>query len=78
MKRGMVEAWTGVIREKFIEATASTSHGDKGGLSASQAREEDLFAGGFPLSGAIVASDGRHFAVNLTTGYVADVGNFRQ
>lgn len=39
MNRGIVEAWTGVIRLKPMEATASKTHSDKGGVNASQARE---------------------------------------
>lgn len=50
----MVEACTGVILEKFIEAVASRIHGDREGVSASHALEDDD-VGACPLSGAMLA-----------------------
>lgn len=38
----MAEAWTGVMRVKPIEATASRDHSDSGGVRASHALEDDL------------------------------------
>ena len=41
MKRGIVDAWTGVMRLKpMAEETASTIHGDNGGFKPSHALEE--------------------------------------
>lgn len=41
MNSGIVEAWTGVMRFKPILVTASIIHPARGGVSVSQAREED-------------------------------------
>ncbi len=40
MKRGIVEACTGVIREKPMLATASKIHSASDGVKASHARDE--------------------------------------
>lgn len=42
INRGMAEAWTGVMRVKPIEATASKAHCDSGGVRASHDREDDF------------------------------------
>lgn len=42
MNRGIVDAWTGVIREKPIAEIASRIHSESGGVSASQALECEL------------------------------------
>jgi hypothetical protein len=50
MKRGIVEAWTGVIRENPMAKTASRTHSESAGFRHSQAREdreEDVAEGGF-------------------------------
>jgi hypothetical protein len=39
IKRGIVEAWTGVIRSNPMLETASKIHSESDGVSASQARE---------------------------------------
>ncbi len=47
MNKGIVEAWTGVIRLKPMLSTASIIHSASGGVNPSQARDE--FDGGFIL-----------------------------
>jgi hypothetical protein len=47
MKRGIVDAWTGVIRENPMAKTASRIHPESGGFKDSQAREEDVAEGDF-------------------------------
>ena len=49
----MVEACTGVIFEKFIDAVASRIHSDSVGVSASHDLEDDS-VGVDPLSGAML------------------------
>lgn len=41
MNSGIVEAWTGVMRFMPILVNASMIHSARGGLSVSQAREEE-------------------------------------
>ena len=41
MKRGMVEAWTGVMRLKPMLSTASMIHSARDGVKPSQARDEE-------------------------------------
>lgn len=52
MNRGIAEAWTGVMRVKPIDETASSTHSDRGGLTPSQALA-DVPDGGL---GAIIAN----------------------
>lgn len=40
MNKGMVEAWTGVIRLNPIQSTASMIHSASDGVNASHARDE--------------------------------------
>lgn len=49
MNSGIVLAWTGVIRSKFMLEMASSSHGDSDGTTASQARVVE------PSDGGIIA-----------------------
>lgn len=42
MNSGIAEAWTGVMRFKPMLDTASMIHSAKGGLSVSQARDEEF------------------------------------
>ena len=41
MKRGMVEAWTGVMRLKPMLSTASMIHSARDGVKPSHARDEE-------------------------------------
>lgn len=58
MKRGMVEACTGVMRENPMVETASRIHGESGGLRASHALE-DVAAGFGAMTGKDCAGGGR-------------------
>lgn len=46
MNNGIVLAWTGVIRSKFMLEMASSSHGDRDGTTASHARVVEPSDGG--------------------------------
>lgn len=50
----MVEACTGVIREKFMDNAASRTHCERGGVRESQALEDVGFDPLLPLSGAMI------------------------
>lgn len=50
----MVDACTGVIREKFIDRAASTIHCERGGVREPHALEDVAFVPDLPLSGAIM------------------------
>lgn len=41
MKRGIAEAWTGVMRVKPIELTASNAHCESAGFTPSHDREDE-------------------------------------
>lgn len=50
----MVEACTGVIREKFMDDVASRTHCERGGVRESHALEDVVLNPLLPLSGAMV------------------------
>lgn len=50
----MVEACTGVIREKFIDNAASRTHCEREGVRESHALEDVVLDPLLPLSGAMI------------------------